>query len=190
MPAPQELSAAIAANVKQLRARLGWSLEVLAERSGVSRGMLVKIEQARVNPSVGMLVRIADAVGTNVARLIESGPAPHARVWAAGAHPVLWRGRRGSSAVLLGGSDGAGHQESWLWKLAPRDGYASTAHPKGTEEFLYVMDGTLTLTVGEERFAVQAGGSALFDASHPHSYRNEDKKRSLSLVMFIATPAH
>ncbi|HYV98031.1 MAG TPA: XRE family transcriptional regulator [Gemmatimonadaceae bacterium] len=182
------LSAVIARNIKRIRTEWGWSFDTLSERAGVSRGMLLKIEQGSVNPSVGTLVRIADALGTNVARLVEEGQPPRVQVVAPGDHQILWRGKRGSTGTLLGGADRGSHLESWAWTIAPNDGYTSAAHPAGTQEFIYVTKGTLTLVVSGEPRKVPSGGSVTFDAAHDHSYLNEDRKQALSLVMFIATP--
>ena len=46
---------AVARNVREARLERGWTLEQLATRSGVSKGMVVQIEQARTNPSIGTL---------------------------------------------------------------------------------------------------------------------------------------
>ncbi|WP_416071874.1 helix-turn-helix domain-containing protein [Streptomyces sp. ID05-04B] len=69
----------------------GWSLETLAARSGVSKGMLVHIEQGRTNPSIGTLCRLTDALGTTLSRLVETSELPLARVVRAGEGACLWR---------------------------------------------------------------------------------------------------
>ena len=55
--------------------RPGWTLDRLAEVAGVSRSMLVNIEQGAANPSVGILLRISDALGIGLPALVEP---PHA----------------------------------------------------------------------------------------------------------------
>ena len=51
------------AQVRRLRTAKGWSLDQLAARSGVSKGMLVHLEQARTNPSLGTLCKVAETLG-------------------------------------------------------------------------------------------------------------------------------
>ncbi|MEU8248015.1 helix-turn-helix transcriptional regulator [Nonomuraea sp. NPDC048916] len=46
----------------------------------MSRGMLVQVEQARTNPSVSTLTRIASALGVTVARLVEVADVPVVRI--------------------------------------------------------------------------------------------------------------
>ncbi|MFI9613275.1 helix-turn-helix domain-containing protein [Streptomyces sp. NPDC052023] len=82
---------AVARGVRAARVAQGWSLETLAARSGVSRGMLVHIEQGRTNPSTGTLCRLTDALGTTLSRLVETSELPLARVVRAGEGACLWR---------------------------------------------------------------------------------------------------
>ena len=71
MPEPADIAGAVARTLQALRAERGWSLDQLAVRSGVSKGVLVAIEQGRSNPGLGTLARIGDAFGVPVTRLVE-----------------------------------------------------------------------------------------------------------------------
>src|SRR6516165_410274 len=82
---------AIGGRVRQGRAGRGWTLDQLAERSGVSRRMLVSIEQGSANPSIATLLLVSDALGIGLPALVEMGHPPGLRVTRAGAAPVLWR---------------------------------------------------------------------------------------------------
>src|SRR5262249_55328745 len=95
VPDPQVVARAIARNVRRLRTNRGYTLDELASRAGVSRGMVIQIEQDRTNPSVGTLTRIADALGASIAQLVEVTDAPAVRVVPAAEAVPLWRGRRG-----------------------------------------------------------------------------------------------
>ena len=61
-----ELGQLIGARVRQSRAERGWTLDELAERSRVSRRMLVNIEQGSTNPSIATLLRISDMPGVGL----------------------------------------------------------------------------------------------------------------------------
>ncbi|MGC4853873.1 helix-turn-helix domain-containing protein [Micromonospora sp. DT4] len=65
--------------------------------------MLVQIESARTNPSVGTLCRVADAFGVNIARLVEPDEEQTVRISSTAEAPVLWQGEHGGSAHLLSG---------------------------------------------------------------------------------------
>src|SRR6187401_3718102 len=57
--------------VKQLRAARGWSLEALANASGVSRSMLSQIEREQANPTLAVTLRIARAFNMSLGELLE-----------------------------------------------------------------------------------------------------------------------
>ena len=65
------LAVAIGARVRQERQSRRWTLDQLAEAAGVSRRMVVNVEQGAANPSVGILLRISDALGIGLPALVE-----------------------------------------------------------------------------------------------------------------------
>ena len=65
------LAATIGSRVKQERQSRRWTLDQLAEAAGVSRRMVVNVEQGAANPSVGTLLRISDALGVGLPALVE-----------------------------------------------------------------------------------------------------------------------
>jgi transcriptional regulator with XRE-family HTH domain len=163
------LNAAVALHVRALRTGRGWSLDELAGRSGVSKGMLVQIEAARTNPSVGTLARVADAFGVTVARLLEPSADRSVHVSDYEEAPVLWRGGRGGTARLLRGLN---EVELWDWRLAPHEGYASDDHQPGTREVITVLTGTVTIAVGGEDYTVHSGQTIDLAADRAHGYQN------------------
>ncbi|HET6727963.1 MAG TPA: helix-turn-helix transcriptional regulator, partial [Jiangellaceae bacterium] len=71
---------AVAHNVRSHRAARGWSLDTLAARSGVSKGVLVALERGSGNPNLGTLIRVAESLGLPITQLVEAGDAPAVRV--------------------------------------------------------------------------------------------------------------
>ena len=65
------ITRAIGGRVRQGRGSRGWTLDQLAERSGVSRRMLVSIEQGSANPSIATLLLISDALGIGLPALVD-----------------------------------------------------------------------------------------------------------------------
>jgi transcriptional regulator with XRE-family HTH domain len=187
VPDPATVTAAVARNLRALRAGRGWSLDTLAARSGVSKGVLVAVEQARGNPSVATLCRISDALGVALVRLVEVADSPAVRVVPPDEVVPLWRGRPGSVGTLLVGADAPHQLELWDWRVAAGDGYDGEPHPAGSREVVWVLDGELTLDVGGERVRVPAGGAAAFAADRPHRYANEGPA-GLRFAMAVTQP--
>lgn len=173
MQSPEELASAIARNVRRRRQKLGLTIDVLAERADLSKGTVIQVEQARSNPSVGTLCRLADALGVGVASLIEVDPAPRITVRRAGQAAALWTSPQGSQAVFRIGTDPPEIVELWDWYLAPGDGFDGEAHPPGTLEVLTVLEGELTLGTGAEEVHLATGDTVLFEAVLPHRYANQ-----------------
>jgi transcriptional regulator with XRE-family HTH domain len=187
MPSPEAVAVAVARNTRRIRTARGWSLDQLAARSGVSKGMLVHLEQARTNPSLGTLCKVAETLGVSLAGLVELHEAPVVRVVQPAEVVRLWESEAGSAGDLLVGSDERDHLELWHWTLAPGDDHASEPHAAGTREMVHVVAGTLTLSVDGSDHAVPAGGAVLFHADRPHSYRNGGT-RAVKLVMVVLQP--
>lgn len=178
---------AVARNTRRLRTARGWSLDHLASRSGVSKGMLVSLEQSRTNPSLGTLCKVAETFGVSVAALVELDEAPVVRVVEPADTARLWSGLDGSAADLLVGSDEREHVELWHWSFAPGDEHSTDGHVDGTRELLYVSDGTLSLVVDGRGHEVPQGGAALFHGDRPHTYANRSD-RTVRLVMVVFQP--
>lgn len=185
MESPELITQAIANNVRAQRAHRGLTLDALAARSGVSRGMLVQVEQGRTNPSVSTLTRIASALGVTVARLVEVSDVPTVRV--VGASDVVTFQQGDVEAKLLVGADMPMILELWDWRLAPGEHHDGDAHPPGTREMLTVLDGELTLTVYGKSHVVGKDAAVLFTADRPHRYANEGQEK-LRFVMVVAEP--
>lgn len=166
------ITVAVAEHVRALRHARGWSLDELAGRSGVSKGMVVQVEGARTNPSVGTLCRLADAFGVPVARLLEPAADRTVRITAADDAPLLWRGGYGGFGRLLGSVHEPGPVELWEWRLHPGDTHTSAERGPGVREVLHVLAGTVTVTVDGTDHTVHAGQTVDFRADHPHTYGN------------------
>jgi transcriptional regulator with XRE-family HTH domain len=176
VPEPEDVNAAVGRNVRGHRTRLAWTLEDLAARSGVSKGMLSQVEQARTNPSVATICRLATALGVSISSLVEAPEVPSARVVRAEEAVTLWTGgHKGSEARLLVGSGSSQQVELWDVRMVAGDGYSSEAHPSGTRELLLVIEGELSLELDGALHRVGAGDAIAFVADRPHTYRNAGK---------------
>jgi len=166
------LARAIGARIKQERTLRGWTLDRLAELAGVSRRMVVNVEQGAVNPSVGTLLRLSDALGVGLPALVEP-PAPKtARVIRDGEGAVLWTGQHGGRGVLVAGTEPPDVVELWEWTLMPGEVHQSEAHAARTRELLHVLDGAIVIEADRERYELRRGDAMTFFGDAPHSYAN------------------
>lgn len=165
------LARAIGARVKHQRKARGLTLDRLAEAAGVSKRMVINVEQGAVNPSVGTLLRISDALGVGLPALVQP-PQPTMRLTRQGEGAVLWSGEHGGKGVLVAGTEPPEVVELWDWTLGAADRHRSEAHSDGTHELLHVIEGTVTVQVGGETFELGTGDALSFFSDVEHSYSN------------------
>ncbi|MFJ4145525.1 helix-turn-helix domain-containing protein [Pseudomonas sp. NPDC089734] len=161
----------VSQNVRRLRNSAGLSQTALAEKSGVSRRMLVAIEAGEKNVSLATLDRVAEALEVAFSDLIQAPElADHSRI-----NELAWAGMPGSKAVLLAKALARREVELWEFSLEPGDVYASEADPEGWSEQVYVVEGELTVAFAgdEPPRLVGPGEFFMFPSNQPHSYRNE-----------------
>ena len=189
-PAPVEdnaidLSAAIGARVRSERQAREWTLDQLAEKSSVSRRMLINVEQGTANPSVMTLLRLSDALGIDLQALVAVPRTKPVEVVRANTAPALWTGERGGRGVLLAGTTPPDILELWDWTLAPGDRHDSEAHVRGTKEIVQVREGTLAVTVGDQTEVLEVDDAISFASDVAHSCANEgDGPARFSLTVF------
>jgi DNA-binding XRE family transcriptional regulator/mannose-6-phosphate isomerase-like protein (cupin superfamily) len=185
---PRRIEAALAANLREWRSRRGWSQAELARRAGLSKGMLVQVEQAQTNPSIATLCKLANALGIALPRLVEVSEEPVVRRVTASEIAWLWRGRTAASAAgLIAGVETPVPVELWEWRIGARDGYDAIAHPPATREFVYVLDGAAAVTVDGVEVIVSTGECAVFQADRPHRYASA-QGRATRFVMVVIEP--
>src|SRR5215204_4192347 len=113
------LALAIGVRVKHERQARRWTLDQLASAAGVSRRMVVNVEQGAANPSVGTLLRISDALGLGLPSLVEPPKATAITVTRKGEGATLWSTGSGGRGVLVAGTHPPDVVELWGWTLAP-----------------------------------------------------------------------
>ncbi|WP_279399702.1 XRE family transcriptional regulator [Streptomyces sp. APSN-46.1] len=181
-----QLSQSLARNLKHWRTRRGLTLDRLAARAGLSRGMVIQVEQARTNPSLETMVKLADALGVDMTALLDTNQVPRVRLTPPERAIRVWSTESGSSSTLLAGNCDQGAFELWTWRLEPGDVSLSAPHPPGTTELLHVTAGELTLIVDGEIHPMPTGYSATLSTDVSHGYRNDgDITVEMTLAAYI-----
>jgi len=182
------LRAAVARILQSLRAERGWSLDQLASRSGVSKGVLVALEQGRSNPNLATLARIGDAFGVPVTRLVDVSDEPVVRITGPEQARVLWRGEAGGTGTIIAATEPPWAAELWRWTLHPGERFGGDPHGPASKEMTWVESGTVTLTVAGRRYEVAAPRCARFPGGLPHFYANEGTEPTLITMIVVVPP--
>lgn len=184
----EQIPESVGRRVREARAEHGWTLDQLAERSGVSRRMIVNVEAGTSNASIATLLRLATALHVSLADLVTGSPQEQRVVISsAGDREPLWRGELGGHAALVASADTPDMLELWDWTLEPGEAYASEPHRPGTWELLHVLSGKLTLTIDGETQHLRARDAASIVADVAHEYANAGR-RPVRFTMTVLEP--
>lgn len=178
-----ELNAHIAREVRALRRARGWSLGLLAERAGLSKTNVAKIETGDGNPSIETLLRLADALDITIGTLLAADrPAGTDVVRVADAAFV-----RSESGLRGRGlwSDGRNRRvETHELLLEPGADYHSKPHPPGTEELIVCVAGSLMTGPEGHEVQLHERDAARFRADLAHRYHSEEGCVALCLMSY------
>lgn len=179
------LAHSIGVRVRQVRQRRQWTLDELAAQAGVSRRMVVSVEQGTVNPSVGTLLRLSEALGIGLPELVEPPSQQPAILTRDGDGARLWSGAAGGSGVLVANATAPHVVALWDWTLTPGERHDSDPHPAGTQELLQVRAGEVALEVSNQRYALAQGDAISFSGDEVHAYANSSSVIArFTLVVF------
>ncbi len=159
--------------VKKLRGDRNWSLDNLAQASGVSRSMLSEIEREKANPTLAVTYRIASAFGMGIAELIETSEREAAiQVVRASDRGQVYRSDKNCQIRTL--SPLNLEKDVEFYEVTVRTGceLRSTPHYEGTREFLTVEKGTIRLESMDDSAELGPADSATYRADVPHSIIN------------------
>lgn len=175
--------------IRDLRKTGHLSLQHLADKSGLSVGLLSQIERGLTSPSIRSLRQLSEALGVTPARFFhQETPPPSAEIGR-----IVRRGQ-GRQLRLTGNGvakwlmtpDLSGDLEMLLVEIAPggRSGDESYTH-KG-EECGYVIRGALQLWIDEDSFLLREGDSFRFKSATPHRF--ESASDDMTHVLWVITP--
>jgi transcriptional regulator with XRE-family HTH domain len=161
----------VGGRLRRVREARGMSQRALARRSGISNATISQIESGSLNPSVGALKRILDAIPMPLADFFADAEAETSPVFFR-AEDMVEIGRGGVSYRQVG-RDLAGKALQILHeRYAPgaESGRIRLRHEG--EEGGIVLSGRLEVTVGDQRAVLGPGDAYYFRSSEPHRFRN------------------
>ena len=175
----------LAQRIRGEREARGWSLAGLAERAGVSKAMLSKVERAEASPTAATLSRIATAYGLTMAALFESTKVSAPRLMRAKDQP-LWRDPKTSylrRQVFLSPQNPLELVEV---ELPPGQevGFPASAYQL-IHQVVWVLSHRLTIMEGATRHELAAGDRVEFDAPSDVVFRNEGGQACRYVVAIV-----
>lgn len=172
--------------VKALRAARGWSLEQLANASGVSRSMLSEIEREKANPTLAVTMRIAQAFNLGLAELLEMpGASSAVGVIRADDRAFHYRSDEHCQIRTLSPLKLEKDVEFYEIRLKPGGALRSSPHFEGTREFLTVTRGRVRCESDGDAETLGPGDSASYRADVAHAIVNTGPSEAVVYLVVI-----
>jgi transcriptional regulator with XRE-family HTH domain len=159
--------------VRALRRERGWTLEVLAQRSGVSRAMISKLERGEKNPTLVVAAKVAEGLGMNLSELVGVEEKRKVVVVPRGKGMTMRDPETGFERQLLSPSLG-GRGVEFMRNVVPEGSTSGELppHRRGVEEYVVVERGRLRAVLGGEEYVLEEGDTAYFEADVAHRFDN------------------
>jgi transcriptional regulator with XRE-family HTH domain len=157
--------------VRALRRDRGWTLEHLAELSGVSRAMISKLERGEKNPTLVVAAKVAEGLGVSLSRLVGIEERRRVVFVPREARMVMRDPETGFERQLLSPRFGG---LEFIRNVVPEGSTSGEfpPHRRGVEEYVVVEKGRLRVVLGGEEHVLEEGDAAYFEADAAHRFDN------------------
>jgi len=146
----EPVDARLAARLAALRAEQGWSLDALAERSGISRATLSRLERGETSPTASLLGRLCTAYGRTMSGLIAEVETDPPQLLRRAEQPG-WTDPDSGFRRRSVSPPAAGFRGELVEGVLPAGAVVSYDTPPihGIEQHVWMLDGTLELLVDD-----------------------------------------
>jgi transcriptional regulator with XRE-family HTH domain len=182
-----DINTRIARRVRGLRDARGYSLDALAELSGVSRSNISLIERGQSSPTAAVLDKLATGLGVTLASLFEddsSGPTDEPSPVARVAEQPVWTDpasgyvRRNVSPAFRSPLQ----LVDVVFPAGQRVAYDTAAREVEIHQQVWMIEGTMELTVAGTLWRLETGDCLAMRLDQPIVYRNPTRRPARYLV--------
>jgi transcriptional regulator with XRE-family HTH domain len=186
-----EVVSRIAQKIRAIRHEKNLTIQQLATRSNVSKGLLSKIENSRTVPSLPVFLTIIQSLDISLKdffrEMVLSNGMNYLLIRKEQSIPMARENRPGFAYhYLLSQNISNGTMEAVLLSIEP----GAKGMPTTTDgyEFKYILRGTCDYKINNETITLQEGDALYFDASIPHVPINNSRKKVEMLVVYFMFP--
>lgn len=176
----------IGERLRRLRIQRNLTQEEMASRCELSKGFISQVERDLASPSIATLTDMLECLGSDLKTFFSEADADEKIVFEPGdmfekTDDETLRG----SILWLVPSAQKNSMEPILMNIGP-GGCSQELPPHEGEEFGYVLSGSVTLHLGDEKLRVKTGGSFCIHPTAPHHLANKGKRPAK--ILWISTP--
>jgi transcriptional regulator with XRE-family HTH domain len=178
----------IGRKLKEFRKARGMTLVELSQKSGVQIASLSRMENMKMAGTLESHINICQALGIDITDLYHNIEKEHQRALLEKPKKTLdiFVHNDKSSYEILTTQILSKRMMPILLKIEPGGQTNTEQGPPGAEKFVFVLEGTITLKVGEKSFPLNANSSLYLDSSDEHSMANAGS--TVAKVLVVGTP--
>ena len=170
--------------IRNLREAQDWSIEALAQAVGESPEFIEQVENDDITPSVSFLLRFASALKVNPGTFLNKEEKTMIRDQRA--REFIKRTENYSYETLSPGAE-HNHLRAFMITIEPKQAHKPVAYKHAGEEFIFVMEGDLMLTLSNKAHQLKPGDSIHFNSDTPHKLKSTSNEMTRCLVV-LYTP--
>jgi len=174
----------LADNIKAIREARGLSQQQIAKAAGIPRATWTNLESGGANPTLAVLIKVANALQIRVDELL-AAPRQPARHLVAADLPTRQRGEVAIRKLLPEPLPGLDIERM---VLPPGARMAGVPHTPGTREYLTCERGTVELAVSGERYKLAEGDVVTFRGDQRHGYHNPSGQIAIAYSVIAFAP--
>jgi transcriptional regulator with XRE-family HTH domain len=182
------MTGTLADRMKDLREARRWTLREAAEKTGVSKSMLSKIERGTTSPTATILGRLAEGFGMSISQFV-GGELRRGDVvlFPREDQPVFRVPTTGFERRSLSPVTHHGGAVDFCVNVLPPGQSSGTfpAHHAGVEEVLVVASGLLRLHLGDAMYELRAGDAVFYRAHVSHRFDNPSEREPVVFYIVI-----
>jgi electron transfer flavoprotein alpha subunit len=171
-------------SVRKLRTFQNYSQEALAQATGETQEFIEKVENDELTPPVSFLLRLASALKVDAGIFFRKEEKTMVRNLRSQA---FVKRTRNYSYETLGSVTENDHIRAFMVTIEPKQVHKPVAYKHEGEEFIFVMEGDLRLTLGNKTHHLTSGESIHFNSEVPHKLKSISNEPTRCLAV-LYTP--
>ena len=181
-----ELERRIAQQLARLRGERSWSLETLAEKTGISRATLSRLERAELSPTAAMLGKLCSVFGWTLSRLMAEAETRPPNLVSAAAHAEWKDPETGYRRRVISPPSPELRGELVEVRIPAGATVSYDAAPVvGLEHHLWMLEGAITLDVEGSHFSLRPGDCLRYVLTGPSRFENPGKREARYLIAMV-----
>jgi transcriptional regulator with XRE-family HTH domain len=174
----------IGKRIKKVREEQHLTLKNVEAKAGISATHISEIERGKTSPTIGALIRIADALGRDPAYFIEDEELEDVSFVAFEDRQNCELARCAGTSEMLTKSIPSGKINAQLITLAPESSRELLLHAHEGDEAALVLEGQVRFKVAGEGYDLGEGDSIYFLADQDHGYANASPGGEARMIWF------